>query len=54
MVLDNNTALGLPEVKYLTEDSPIRSQIPKRYQKDSCIASLKSDAIGHVVRAALN
>jgi len=48
MVLDNNAASGMPELKRLTPDSPIRHQIPMEFQQGCCIGYLKSDIIGHV------
>mmetsp|Transcript_4232 Transcript_4232/g.9547 ORF Transcript_4232/g.9547 Transcript_4232/m.9547 type:complete len:724 (+) Transcript_4232:7176-9347(+) len=48
ILLDNNTTLGMPELKSVAMNSPIRKQIPLQYQKDCCIVSLKSEMIGHL------
>mmetsp|Transcript_33202 Transcript_33202/g.59805 ORF Transcript_33202/g.59805 Transcript_33202/m.59805 type:complete len:780 (-) Transcript_33202:33-2372(-) len=48
ILLDDNTIFGLPELKSVATNSPIRNQIPEVFHRDCCIVSLKSQAIGHV------
>mmetsp|Transcript_21514 Transcript_21514/g.38933 ORF Transcript_21514/g.38933 Transcript_21514/m.38933 type:complete len:715 (-) Transcript_21514:63-2207(-) len=47
ILLDDNTTFGMPELKSVAKNSPIRSQIPVAFHRNSCVVSLSSQAIGH-------
>ena len=46
-LMDNKQHIR-PELKTVAPNSPIRSQIPEKFRKDVCFASMKSNATGFV------